>query len=66
MHEQITIQARGIGAEPNYAAREAILSSLEGRGRAPRLAMAEQNTQSLIDAVLSWLAGRERVQASQE
>lgn len=58
MHEQ-TIQTRGVGAGPNCETGEMILSSLKGRGRVLKLMVGEQNTQSFIDTVQSWLAARE-------
>lgn len=65
MHEQEIIQTRGVGAEINCETGKVIVSSLEGRDRVRRSTVAEQNTRSFIDTVLSWLAARECVHASQ-
>ena len=57
MHDQTIIQNRVV-AKPNCATREVIRSSLEGRG----CVLGEQNTQSFIDAMQSWLAAREVIE----
>ena len=66
MDEPGIIQCRVVGAETNCETREAIVSALDRRDRVLlRLTVAEKNTQSFVDTVLSWLAARECVQASQ-
>ena len=65
MHEQTIIQNRVVDAEPS-ATPEVALSSLEGTGCELKLTAGEQNKQSLIDAVQSWLAAREVIQVNRD